>query len=50
MTETAPKVQARLTPELRRRLRRACADADLTIQQAVSEAVELWLQQRKETP
>jgi hypothetical protein len=45
--KTTTKIQARLTPELRRRLRRACADADITIQQAVEAALVAWLASRE---
>jgi len=47
--KTTTKIQARLTPELRRRLRRACADSDLTIQQAVEAALVAWLASREAT-
>jgi hypothetical protein len=42
-----PKVQARLPAELRRQLKRACADADKTIQQAIVEAIRLWIAARR---
>jgi hypothetical protein len=45
--KTTTKIQARLAPELRRRLRRACVDADITIQQAIEAALVAWLASRE---
>lgn len=49
-TRSARYVQARLFDDDYRRLRRAAFDADLSVQDALIEAINLWLEKKGEPP